>query len=244
VTGAPALALPREVLASLDADKLGSVVATSRSWRQVSKALGLSASRHGRRLRALCDAWGISYAHFRHHVFTDDQLREVLSTATTWTEAMSRLGYTEESGSARATIRKHAARLRLDVTTLAARPRPGTASVSLEPELRHLRRAGAYLVSAACALAGHHVSWPLEPAAYDLVVDTGDRRLRVQVKTCSRQIAGSWNCAITRSEYADVAGGKRRAWYTAEEIDAFAVVDGDGEIYFIPVDDVIGLTSL
>lgn len=135
-------------------------------------------------------------------------------------------------------------RLGLDLRRLTARPTPDGADLSLQPDLRHLRQAGAYIVAGAFTLAGHRVSWPLEPAAYDLVVDAGGRLLRVQVKTSSRQVGGSWTCSITRSEYADVAGGKRRVRYTTDEVDIFAVVDGAGEVYVIPIDDVAGLTNL
>jgi hypothetical protein len=110
---------PRVLLASLDAATLAAAVASCRSWRQVLLKLGLSPNRHARRLRDRCDEWGIDYGHFRYHVFTDEQLAEVLGSAGTWAEALSRLGYTADSGSARATIRKHARRLGLSAPEFA-----------------------------------------------------------------------------------------------------------------------------
>jgi hypothetical protein len=192
----------------------------------------------------LCDQWRIDYSHFRYHVFTDEQLVEVLRTATSWAQALSRLGYAEDNGSARATIRKHARRLGLPAPQFAIAPAVSEGAPDLTPRAAHLRSAGPMLVAAMCTLAGHRISWPLEPTVYDLLVETGTRLLRVQVKTCTRRMAGSWVCSVTRSEYADVAGGKRRAWYSPEEVDVFAIVDGDGDVYWIPIEDVVGQANL
>ncbi len=235
---------PRDVLTALDAATLAAAVEGSRSWRQVLRKLGLQSHRHVRHLRGLCEQWSLPHEHLGHRAPPDDALREVLSTATSWAEAMTRLGFCEDSGSARSALRRHAARLGLDVRHLAVATVPAGGPLALQPDLRHLREAGSYLVAGAFVLAGYRVSWPLEPAPYDVVVDRGDGLLRVQVKTTSRKVAGSWNCAISRSVYADVAGGKRRARYSPAEIDAFGIVDGDGEVYVIPVQDVAGLASL
>ena len=237
---------PRVLLASLDAETLAAAVESCRSWRQVLLKLGLR-SRHTERVRVLCEQWGVPHEHLAHRAPADELLREVLSTATEWSDVLRRLGYAGDSGSARTTIRRHAQRLGLDVRRLADYPpaAPGELdALSLEPDLEHLRSAGAYLVAGAFTLAGHRVCWPLEPAVYDLLVDTGDRLLRVQVKTTSLRVGDSWACSITRSEYADVAGGKRRVPYSAAEIDVFGIVDGTGQIYVIPVDVVSGMTNL
>lgn len=235
---------PRDRLCAIDRETLAPVVADSRSWRQVGQAVGLPSSRHCRRLRSLCDQWAIDYSHFRYHHFSDQQLVEALGTASSWAQALTLLGYAEDSGSARATIRKHAKRLGLPTPYFAVRPVSSAAVVCMTPSASNLRNAGPTLVAAACILAGHRVTWPLEPAAYDLVVDTGSSLQRVQVKTCTRKVGGSWQCSVTRSEYAHVAGGKRRAWYSQDDIDAFAIVDGDGEIYWIPIGDVVGQATL
>jgi hypothetical protein len=235
---------PRVVLSTLDAATLAAAVESCRSWRQVLVKLGLSPNRHARRLRDRCDEWNIDYSHFRYHVFTDEQLVEVLGSAATWAEALSRLGYTADSGSARATIRKHARRLGLPAPEFAVGPVATGGTISLTPLRSQLRSAGPMLIATTCLLAGHRISWPLEPAPYDLLVDTGAERLRVQVKTCTRLMGGSWNCSVTRSEYAGGASGKRRAWYSPDEIDVFAIIDGDGQIYWIPIGDIIGQTSL
>lgn len=237
---------PRAVLASLDETTLRSAIEGCRSWRQVLLTLGLR-SRHTERLRLLCEQWDVPHQHLAQRAPRDDQLREVLTTAAGWPEVLRRLGYAVDSGSARTTVRRHAQRLGLDTRRLAEHPPaapPPLDAVTWTPHLQHLRTAGAHLVAAAFTLAGQRVCWPLEPAVYDLLVDVGDRLLRVQVKTTSRRAGDSWTCSITRSEYADVAGGKRRVTYTSAEIDLFAIVDGHGEIYLIPMDVVSGMTNL
>jgi hypothetical protein len=241
-----AAAPPRVVLASLDASTLRAAVEDCRSWRQVLLKLGLR-SPHTERVRALCEQWDVAHGHLAQRAPRDELLREVLNTATGWPDVLRRLGYAEDSGSARTTIRRHAQRLGLDTRRLAEYPPavpPLLAPATWAPDLQHLRAAGTSLVAAAFTLAGHRVCWPLEPAVYDLLVDTGDRLLRVQVKTTSRRTGDSWSCSITRSEYADVAGGKRRVAYSPAEIDVFAIVDGHGEIYLIPIDVVSGMTNL
>ena len=207
-------------------------------------ALGLQSSRHVQQLRLMCERWEVPHDHLGHRAPADDLVREVLATARSWPEALSRLGYAGSSGSARSALRRHALRLGLDVRALASTPTPEPHPVPLRPDLRHLRDAGVHFVAGAVVLAGHRVLWPLEPGPYDLVVEMRDRLLRVQVKTTSRRVSGTWVCSITRSEYADVAGSKRRVCYQPGEVDLFAVVDGDQEVYLIPYEDVAGMTAL
>jgi hypothetical protein len=62
------------------------------------------------------------------------------------------------------------------------------------------------------ALRGFRVSWPLEPAVYDLLADPGDGAaiLRVQVTTGTSRQGDTWVCWTGRSTYAPVPGGKKR----------------------------------
>ena len=58
---------------------------------------------------------------------------------------------------------------------------------------------------------------------------------RVQVKTASSQQDGGWQAWITRSG---------RVPYSREEIDDFGVVDGDLQVYLIPIEEVEGQQGL
>jgi hypothetical protein len=196
-------------------------------------------------MRAACDTLGISYQHFygMHGVREDDKVKAAVSNAASWAEALAVLGYAPDSGSARSSVRRRAADLGIDIAHLqqpvAAGEPAGPFGGTSEP--RHLRRAAAFLVAAKCALLGFSVSWPLEPTAYDLVVDAGAQGLlRVQVKSGTRRVNGSWMAWITRSS--GMSGGRRS--YSLEEIDYFGVVDGDQEVFMIPVALVEGRTSL
>lgn len=179
-------------------------------------------------------------SHFRGRSWTDDQLPEAAASASSWKQALTKLGYREDSGSARATVREHGARLLLDLSHLTAPPSPGQDGAFSAPmAAENLRFAGAYLVAAACAMAGHTVSWPLEPTVYDLLVDTGRTgRQRVQVKTCTRAVDGTYVCWLTRSERA------RRMQYTVQEIDYFGIVDLDRNVYMVPAEVVAGLSAI
>ncbi len=111
---------------------------------------------------------------------------------------------------------------------------------------RHLPAAGALVVAAIYALQGSRVSWPLEPAPYDLLVEPPDgaAMLRVQVKTCTTQQHGTWICWVTRSRYARVPGGKRRTSYAPGDVDVLAVVTGDLDVYLLPFEVVAGRTAI
>ncbi len=228
----------------VDERDLRRAVGVSRSWRGVLRELGLSSAHRGRQLRATCALLGIDTRHFGTRSWSDAELRTAVAAAGTWLDLTRSLGYAEDSGSARATVRKHALRLGLDVGRLSSGPMPPPGALAAVPDLAHLRSAGPYLVAAACVLAGHRVSWPLEPAVYDLLVDDASGIHRVQVKTCTSRLPGSWECSISRSEYARVPGGKRRVHYMPEEIDVFGIVDGDLEVYLVPLSVVAGAGTL
>jgi hypothetical protein len=197
-------------------------------------------------MREACDALGIPYAHFFGMQGEGDAwFRDTVSTSSSWSEVLGRLHYSADSGSARSTIRRRARALGVETSHLdgpssgdVGRPWPFEG----RGEARHLRRAAAFLVAAKCALLGYDVSWPLEPKAYDLLLDVGaDGIVRVQVKSGTRRVNGSWTAWITRGA-AD--SGRRRGYYSAEEIDYFGVVDGDQAVYMIPVRAVEGMTAL
>jgi hypothetical protein len=227
------------------ADQLRAAVGVSRSWRGVLREVGLTSPRQGRRLKQACDVHGIDYRHFRSRRTDDDDVAQAVAGAASWAQVLHRLGHAPDSGSARASVRAHCARLGVDSSHLGAPPVPGPADPLRDtPDLKNLRTAGAFIVAAACTLCGYRVSWPIEPAPYDLLVEGGDGGLhRVQVKTTTVRSGSGWVCDVSRSTY--VPGGtKKRAHYDPDEVDVFGIVDGDLAVYFIPARLAIGTTSL
>lgn len=226
--------------------QLRAAVAASRSWRGVLREVGLTSPRQGRKLKQACDEYGIDYRHFRNRRADDADVALAVAGSTSWAQLLARLGHAPDSGSARASVRAHSARLGFDLDHLGALPGPSPADpLSDAPDPRHLRAAGSMLVAAALTLSGHRVSWPLEPTVYDLLVDVRDRRVcRVQVKTTTVAVDGAWLCKLTHSTYAACAGGKRTTHYDPDDVDYFGIGDGDQSVYLVPMSAVAGLSAI
>lgn len=234
--------LPRAISVA----ELAEAVHTSTSWRGVMRAFGLTTSRTGRVLRDLCDELAIDYAHFRQSRVDLRSVAAVVSSSATWEGVLEQLGYAPNSGSARATVRKHCRRLGVDVSQLVARRQPPLQWTALTPAAAHLRAAGPHFVAAALAVAGVPVSYAAEGLAYDLLADMGAGGIsRIQVKTTTQRAGQTWECALTRKSYtATATGGHRKALYSAEDVDFFACVDPRGSVYLIPIAAVEGYTMI
>jgi hypothetical protein len=81
------------------------------------------------------------------------------------------------------------------------------------------------------------VAWPLEPARYDLLVDTDVAPRRVQVKTTTVRTGTSWTVWLSTT-------GRERRTYSIDEIDDFFLIDGDLSYYLLPVGAVGGLHGI
>jgi hypothetical protein len=239
---------PLPLAIDADTEALRTAVASTGSWRGVLRALGRRPDngRAGRRLRARCDRLGINYSHFgRSTRWTDAELRRCVPAATTWAQVITELGYAVDSGSARDTLRAHCARLEIDAGHLDG-PAAAAESPLVDGRRLHLASAGALIVAAAFALDGLRVSWPLEPAPYDLLVETREGGMRrVQVKTTTQRRGATWICHLNRSRYDPTApGAKRRQSYDPRVIDDIAIVDGNLGIYLIPYPVVAGRSAI
>lgn len=132
---------------------LRDIVSRCKSWRGVLRAVGLSSTRAGRTLRARADAWGIDYTHFGHQHGGPRSLGDVVAQSRSWAEALERLGYSSNSGSARANVRRQCRALAIDCDHV-------DEPVAVEPcfdepvDLVRLREAGTYLVAGQFALRG------------------------------------------------------------------------------------------
>lgn len=238
---------PRLLPAGITEERLREVVVANRSWRGVLRALDLKSSSFGPKLRHACNELDIDYGHFRSILATDARLREVITTSTDWPTALAKLGYAKGSGTARATVRKHCARLGIDTCHLApsSLSDPVVSAVhAMNADVANLRYAAPYMVVAALSLIGIPTALASEGGRYDLIAELpGCGLKRIQVKTGTRFDAkgGSWACSLSRSEY-DVtgSGGHRAAVYSSEEIDYFACIDGHLHLHLIPISAVEG----
>jgi hypothetical protein len=219
-------------------EQLVAAVETSRSWREVLRRLGLTATSAGamRSVRGHAERLGLDFTHFTgQRRWTDQQLAEAVATSLTWVQVADRLGLS--GGSSTTTLRGHAVRLGLDTSHLRRTP-AGPPAGGPRPQVAHLARAGSLLAAAWFELCGFAVSWPLEPCRYDLLVWRGSRAERVQVKTTTMRTGSSWLVRLSSSSRKDLRT------YDPDDIDQFFVIDGDFNYYLVPVRVVGGLTAI
>ncbi len=220
-------------------DELVRAVEESRSWRGVLRSLGLTATSASamRSVRRQADSLGVDYGHFTgQRRWSDAELATAVAGSSSWGQVVKALGLADESS--QVTLRGHAARLGIDVSHLRSpERRDPVASAAMTPDPTNLPRAGSLIAAAWFALCGYQVSWPLEPARYDLLVQRGLELQRVQVKTASVRAGDSWQVWISTT-------GGRRTTYDPEEIDLFFVIDGDFTFYAIPVEVVGGMHAV
>ncbi|MEP9383640.1 group I intron-associated PD-(D/E)XK endonuclease [Nocardioides sp. KR10-350] len=190
-------------------------------------------------MRAQADRLGLDYGHFTgQRRWSDAELSEAVAQAQSWTQVAEALGLA--GGSGHATVKGHAARLGIPTSHLESAPSAptdGWVGAHLQPRPDQLARSGSLLAVAWFTLCGHTVSWPLEPAVYDLLVEMAGRIERVQVKTTTYRTGRTWVVRLQRS-------GASGAAYDPEEIDWFFIIDGEMGCYLIPVDAVGGLHSV
>jgi hypothetical protein len=99
---------------------------------------------------------------------------------------------------------------------------------------------------------GYVVSLPMEPAAYDLVVDSDEGLKRVQVKTTrtfSPSADSRYVVKLTRTVYdpsvkLNAAGRMRQVPYARGSVDYFFLITGAGDMYLIPQEVVDGVSCI
>lgn len=218
-------------------DQLAAAVAESHSWRGVMRSLGLRATSAGstRSVRRHAERLGLSHAHFTgQRRWNDSALAAAVGSSRTWTQVAVALNLVPEGGTLSA-LRAHSHRLGLATDHLGRRPAPQESGSlhSLEFRSEFLRDAGSMFAATWFTLRGAHVSWPLEPCRYDLLVDLHDGLQRVQVKTTER--AGP-TAALTMSN----SRRRGRQIYAPGEIDSFFAMDGELNAFLIPYDVIAG----
>lgn len=210
------------------------------------RELGLKATSAGaiRVVRRRATELGLDTSHFRgQRRWSDGQLTSAIVGAATWDEVFARLGLAGDSGSYRTFIKGHATRLGLDYRHLDPKPPEQPDPSPLQPDLRHLREAAPSIASAWFTLCGCPVSFPIEPAVFDVLVSMPDGISRVQVKTTTCRSRNGWLARIGRRPYSE-RNLAPLAPYDPDEIDLFFIVDGDLNMYLIPSPVIAGRTSV
>lgn len=226
--------------------QLAEAVKVSTNWRDVMRELGLEkrATSAGaiRIVRRNASQLGLDTSHFRgKRRWSDAQLRRAVSESRSWNEVLTELGLSTNSGNAQGHIKGHAMRLGLDLSHLGhSQPSALPTTIShLEADIKYLRVAGPTMAATWFALRGCAVSFPAEPALYDLLVDAPEGIRRVQVKTSTSLTKDGWMVTVGRHPNAGAKHGHLAA-YDPESIDLFFIIDGDFAMYLIPSRAIAG----
>lgn len=229
-------------------ERLAEAVRTSGHWRGVARALGIQTNSEGvmRRIRRDASRLRLDISHFKSsRTWSDPDLIRACTHAQTWDDVLSSLSLGTPGKETLTRLKGHAARLGLDVSHLEAR-KPGQFPDDLfQPTLRHLPAAGPALAAAWFMIRGCTASFPVEPAAFDLLASAPSGVQHVQVKTTTAQdtARSSWQVRIGRRPHS-VGNKAALVPYDPDEIDLFFIVDGDLNMYLIPSRDIAGRTSI
>lgn len=229
-------------------EQLVCAVRDAHSWRSVQRKLGLRGHGPSLAVRRASIRLGLDTSHFGPALHcSDDELTAALATATSWGQLLAALGLRTASRRAQQLVANRAAQLDLDTSHLDAalrKRRTPTAESSLFPDLVHLREAAEPLIAAWFLLRGFWPAIPAESRPYDFLLETPAGVKRVQVKTTTfKASSGSWFVSIGRH----AGGGDRhdqRLAYSSDEVDLFAIVDGDLTLRLIPRAAVSGRKSI
>lgn len=229
-------------------EQLRAAVASQRSWRGVLRALGLN-ERSGGSIKVVkrrAEFLELETDHFSgHRRWSDQELIAAVEASDSWEEVAERLGLVRDLRTG-LRMKGHAVRLGIDASYLddPTPTRHPLSDLSRDPQGSSLRHAAPLIVASWFSVRGFPVSLPSEPQAYDLLVSTPEGIQRVQVKSSTNSVSnGSWHVGIGRRPYSmEKSSGKIP--YDPDDLDIFAVVDGNGGIYVIPIEAVAGLTAI
>lgn len=227
-------------------EQLAEAVRTSPHWRGVMRVLGIQTNSEGvlRRIRRDATRLKLDVSHFRgSRTWSDADLVHAVTGARTWDDVLSALGLGTPTKATRLRIKGYATRLGLDLSRLESGNRVQAVPHTLQPDLKHLREAAPVIAAAWFTLRGCVASFPIEPAAFDLVVSMPDGKKHVQVKTSTTRSRESWLVRIGRRPHS-VGNQAPLTTYDPDEIDLFFIVDGDLNLYLIPSRDIAGRTSI
>jgi hypothetical protein len=234
--------------------QLAEAIRTSTNWRSVMLLLGFGERARSasaiRIVRRRATELGLDSSHFRgKRRWSDVQLRQAVAQSQSWQEVLSRLGLSTGNGTT-PHIKSHAVRLDLDTSHLnrlshdgrlpSEPPAPVT---DLKAQLKYLRVAAGTMAAAWFTLRGCAVSFPIEPAEFDLLACTPGGISRVQVKTTTFHRKDGWIAGVGHHPDTHSKKGHLLA-YDPDAIDLFFIVDGDMTMYLIPSRAIAGRVQI
>jgi hypothetical protein len=167
-------------------DQLADAVKSSACWRDVIRALGITTNSEGTILRVKRDVarLALDVSHFKgSRTWDDGQLKRAVAEAMSWDDVFTSLGLLTPKKETRTRVQGHAIRLGLDLEHLTIGAKGSSASAEWPLDPMRLRDAAAPLAAAWFMLRGCTVSFPVEQAVYDLLVQSNEEILRIQAKT-------------------------------------------------------------
>jgi PD-(D/E)XK endonuclease len=179
--------------------------------------------------------------------WTDDQLAEAIRISTNWRSVMRLLGFGERSKSAGAVriVRRRAAELSLDCSHFRGKRRWSDAQLKQAAAESQTWEAAPVTAAAWFMHRGCAVSFPVEPAVYDLLADTPEGLMRVQVKsTTSYRKNEGWAVGVGHRPDTHAKKKSNLLAYSPEEIDLFFIIDGDMTMYLIPSRAIAGRITI
>ena len=236
--------------------QLADAIRVSTNWRSVMLLLGFGERSKSagavRMVRRRATELDLDWSHFRgKRRWSDAQLKQAVPECQSWPELLSRLGLSGNSGNIKPHLKSHAVRLGLDTSHLSRLSHngrqpaePPAQAPDLTAELKYLRVAAGTLAAAWFMLRGCAVSFPAEPTVYDLLADTPQGIMRVQVKSTTSATKNGWQVGI--GHHPDTHSKKKGyvLAYSPDEIDLFFIVDGDMTIYLIPSRAIAGRIAI
>lgn len=246
-------------------EQLQEAVEVSRSWGSVLRHMGLSVSGATMKLVAGRSLYlGLDTAHLPevktsnsvepcHQKFSLQEMKVMVSQSTCWSDLRSKMG--RHGGSSHAYVKRIVDDLDLDISHFRSRTETRVVSPSTStrkefvnsPSPNNLRFSATAIATEWFMRRGYTVSLPVEPAKYDLVVDSDSGLRKVQVKsTNGKHSNGRWSVRIAHHPYdsSTVSGRSSPVPYTSSEVDYFFIVCGDGSMYLVPISDTGGVTNL
>jgi hypothetical protein len=249
-------------------EQLVVAVAAARSWGDVVRKLGLSKSAatyrtvRGHAARMQLDVQHLPSTGSTVAILSNeridlppmDELARAVKCSKSWAGVLRLLGF-DLSGSWYRRIQQAAGDLGIDASHFTGQGwnclPVGKEDVPFCREAvgANLRKAASAIATAWFLRRGYMVSVPVEPAPYDLIVESDRGLVRIQVKSSATRTNGRWLLRIHRMEYdasvkAGANGLRTRRVYGAHEVDFFFAVTDSGDKYLIPLSATNGAESL